>query len=280
MSEKEKPKLKKHVGAIAISNRDISLLQRKLFNVLLLNAMESLEDENGLYSISLSRLASMIRFESNHIKHLKDSIGSLVSTKVEWNLLDEKNRAIWGMASMLPSVQISNGILEYAFASHLKKYLINPEIYAYIKLSTQNLLSSKYSLILYELCTRYKGVKSTGPIKVEDLKKILGIDQMKTFEVFAKIKDKILKPSIDEISRKTDIRVTCELEKAGKRVYQVKFKIEENKDFKPVADPMHQLSLIEPKPTSEDYIQPSRIEKELYSQIALKEIRARKVDNP
>ena len=81
----------KHIAAIHISN-SISLLERKVSNVLLRHAWERLETSE-IHTINIGDLADAVGFDSNDTEILKDALRSLVGTTIEWNILgqDKKN---------------------------------------------------------------------------------------------------------------------------------------------------------------------------------------------
>ena len=81
------PILKKHVGLIHCENK-LSLLQRKICNILLFNALDKMQDE--IHQISIKQLCTLIDYKSNDVSLIKKSLKRLMSTIMEWNLLDNK----------------------------------------------------------------------------------------------------------------------------------------------------------------------------------------------
>src|SRR3990167_3624764 len=79
--------LKKHVGLIHCENK-LSLMQRKICNILLFNALDNINDKE-IHELSLRKLCSLIGFNSNDIQLIKQSIKSLISIVMEWNLLED-----------------------------------------------------------------------------------------------------------------------------------------------------------------------------------------------
>src|SRR3990167_10976647 len=79
--------LKKHVGLIHCENK-LSLMQRKICNILLFNALDHINDKE-IHELSLRKLCSLIGFNSNDIQLIKQSIKSLISIVMEWNLLED-----------------------------------------------------------------------------------------------------------------------------------------------------------------------------------------------
>jgi hypothetical protein len=91
--------VKKNVAAIHVSGK-LTLLQRKLSNVLLLNAYDTLIHQ-GAHTIDAQTLCSMIGYNSNDMETLKQSLRGLVETSAEWDMLDENGQQEWGVSSLL-----------------------------------------------------------------------------------------------------------------------------------------------------------------------------------
>ena len=82
--------VKKHVAAIHVSGK-LTLLQRKLSNVLLLNAYDTLSTKPK-HEIDARTLCLMIGYNSNDMETLKQSLRGLAETVAEWDMLDDKGR--------------------------------------------------------------------------------------------------------------------------------------------------------------------------------------------
>ena len=113
--------------AIQIQSK-ITHLQRRAWNVLLANAYNELPGKD-IHSVSMVELAAKLGFDSKNQEYLKEVLSSLRSCEVEWNLLNKDNKQVWGVASLLASAEIENGICTYGFAPHLRLKLHNPRIY-------------------------------------------------------------------------------------------------------------------------------------------------------
>lgn len=86
--------VKKNVAAIHISGK-LTLLQRKLSNVLLLNAYDALTSA-ATHTIDARTLAMMVGYNSNDFDTLRASLRALAETVAEWDMLDEQGRQEWG----------------------------------------------------------------------------------------------------------------------------------------------------------------------------------------
>ena len=118
----DKTQLKKHVGAIHTRGK-LSLLQRKVANVLLLNAYEDLLKQE-MHSIRIKDLAEVIGFDSKNVEVLKEALRGLTDIKIEWNILDHEGEGEgWGRTSMLAGVTIVSrrGICRYSYYADLRE---------------------------------------------------------------------------------------------------------------------------------------------------------------
>jgi hypothetical protein len=244
MSTNKKPVFKtdviKHSAAIQISN-EVSLLQRKVWNILLAYAFDNLM-VNEEHFIELKDLYSLLEYNSNDINYIKELLKNLVSINVEWNLFGKDGKQQWGVVSLLSEVVISDGILTYSFASGLRKKLYNPSMYAKLSLSLQNKFTSKYSLCLYEIFIDYFDIKrdfgETPWIGIEEFRKLLGLKDNE-YKRYTDLNHYIIKKSINEINLLTDLDINLPFTKKNKRtVCELKFIIrkKDNKQILPLID--------------------------------------------
>jgi plasmid replication initiation protein len=216
----------KHSSAIQIGSKDeITLVQRKAYNVLLACAYDDLP-KKSTHRMPVSDLCRYLNFSSNNTKHLKDALRGLVNTKVEWNILGADRKQTWGVAALLGEVKIENGFCYWEYTSSLRKMLYNPTVYARINLQLQNKIKSKHSLILYENIFYYyraaDGFGETPWIVIANLRKLLGIPDKK-YKQFKIFNNAVIKKAVDEINAKTDLVVTIEYKRANRIVTSVKF---------------------------------------------------------
>ena len=97
--------VKKHVAAIHVSGK-LTLLQRKLSNVLLLNAYDTLISRTR-HQIDARTLCLMIGYNSNDIDTLKQSLKGLAETVAEWDMLDTPHSCCPRSSSISHSATVS-----------------------------------------------------------------------------------------------------------------------------------------------------------------------------
>ncbi|NQY62150.1 MAG: RepB family plasmid replication initiator protein [Alteromonadaceae bacterium] len=208
------------------------MLQRKSFNVLLLNAYDNLLQPGAIHEVELDLFCSVLGYNSKNYTYLKESLQKLQTITVEGDLFDDDGECEeWGSFVLLSEIKINykKRKIFYGFPTSLAKELYNPSIFANLNLSIQGSFNSKYALALYENCVRYMGIGQTGEIDVEILKKLLGVSS-KTYDQFKAFNQKVISPAVKEVNKISDINITKVVTiKEGRNIKRVKFLFESKK---------------------------------------------------
>jgi len=218
--------VKKNVAAIHVSGK-LTLLQRKLSNVLLLNAYDTLVTRHK-HQIDARTLCMMVGYNSNDMDTLKQSLRSLAETTAEWDMLDANGRQEWGVSALLSYAKLSGGVCEYAYSPVLAEKLHDPKVFALINLNIQRRFTSGHALALYENCYRFVRTGSTGWWPIDLFRRLMGVDGSAYYESFKHLNAKIIKPAVAEVNKTSNILITPELHKMGRQVSEVRFLIKEN----------------------------------------------------
>lgn len=221
---------RKNAGAVQIWN-SISVLQRKAFGVLLVNAYEELPDFGIMaHEIPVRVLAHHSGFNSNNTQYLKDALTGLVTTPLQWNIQRVDGREAWAVSATLASARIEDGIVYYAFSPELRRRLYNPEVYAQLDLAVIRAFKSGYALALYENCKLFAGAGETPDFTPNDLRGLLGAGDTAAYDNFGRFMDKVLKPATSEVNRVSELSVEPVLTREARRVTAVKFKIRDSSE--------------------------------------------------
>ena len=212
--------------AIQIQSK-ITHLQRRAWNVLLANAYNELPNTD-IHHVSVSELARKLGYASNDSEHLKETLEALVDCTVEWNILDKDKVEEWGVASLLAEARIKDGICTYAYPPYLRQKLHNPRIYTKLNLRLQNRFTSRYALILWEVCFDYFDTErdqgATPFISIESFRELMGLEKNE-YPVFKVLNRDVIKPAIQEINDLTNYHVEVEQKRFRRRVAELKFRI-------------------------------------------------------
>jgi hypothetical protein len=224
--KEEKQEVVKHSAAIQVEGK-LGLLEEKIFNWLLAHAYDDLPTQE-IHSIRLQDLMRKLEYQSKNDEYLKAAIKRLVSCSLEWNVLNKDNTRRWGVAALLASAEINNGVCTYGFAPHLRPILHHPTMYARICLVLQNRFASKHSLRLWQVLLDYLGAKrnygESPVIPLAAYRKLMGLGKDE-YPKFRDLNQRIIKEPMDEINRLSGFRVTVDYQRQGRKVMVLKFKI-------------------------------------------------------
>lgn len=217
--------VKKNVAAIHVSGK-LTLLQRKLSNVLLLNAYDQLLSSRS-HSVDARTLCVMIGYNSNDMETLKEALRALVETTAEWDMLGDDGDHEWGVSALLASARLRGGVCEYAYSPALAEKLHDPKIFALINLSVQRNFNSGHALALYENCYRFVRTGSTGWWDLQLFRRLMGLEDSEYYHEFKHLNAKVIKPAVAEVNAVSNIRLSAETERRGRGVARIRFLIEE-----------------------------------------------------
>jgi len=220
----------KPTATIHIGN-NLTFIERKLFNLLIWHSQVSrfTVNKEPLMFDELMRLIGLDK--SRNQKVIKDALETLVTSKITWNTLEkDKSKNTWGVCTFLAGAEVRNGKLDYLVNPYLSDKIVSPIVYAKIQLLIQAQFRSKYTLIMYEFIIDELSRKREKTLKVEteleNLRKVLQYDG-----AYRSLNNDVLKPSIKEINEKTDVEVSIDTVKKGRRVVGIVFEINRKEQF-------------------------------------------------
>lgn len=225
--------LRKPVNTLAIVPKSarITSLGRKAYNVLLYEAQDQ-GLEKDVYRVPLDRVVKGVDFDSNDHALIKKHLRAMVSTTVEWQSPTTGEGASWNVSGLLAHARLTKERgqvwVEWSYAINLKQELLEPTVFARLKLEIISQLRSHAGIALYEICTRYKDVGRTSRQHWRWWRPVLS-GQPET-ERTAKLEYRIfkrdtLKPAIAEVSAVTDLEVELVEHKEGRFISEIQFLI-------------------------------------------------------
>lgn len=230
---------------------NLSLLSRKVFNVMMYHAQEMREPGRNspintpaskkYFWIPLSDLARDAAYDSKDVQYLKQQLEDMQNIK----LLMENERQ-WTSERLVSSVTLVNpqGFNKhsgqvwfgYAFPPEVHEQVMAPSAYTRLSIVYQSSLKSGSALALYEICRRY----ATNPSKVTFVQPYehwygvitgnpVSTNSLPEYKYF---KRDTLKPAIAEINTLTDINIELVEHKNGRRVEKLQFRVQQNQQSK------------------------------------------------
>ena len=196
------------------------------------NSSEKLT-ENDVFVIEASDYSSMFSIDKKEsFREMKEAIDSLRGRWVKV-IDDGDNYKSIAWLSMIQS-SISGQSIQIRFTKDIAPYLSQLEG-SFTKYRIKNIrqMSSIYSIRIYELLMRWKDFK-TVTLTVEQIRERLQLTS-KGYSAFGNVKQKIIEPSINEITQLSDIDASYELIKKGKKVDSVRFSFQFKAGMEPKA---------------------------------------------
>lgn len=224
--------------AIQIQSK-ITHLQRRAWNVLLANAYDELPNRD-IHRVSVAELAKSLGFNSRDYDHLKETLEALVDCTVKWNILGKDKKEEWGVASLLAEARIKDGVCTYAYPPYLRTRLYNPRLYTKLNLRLQNQFTSRYALVLWEVCfdyfdlSRHEG--ETPFIPLETFRELMGLDS-DDYPLFKELNRNVIKPAIEEINALTNFHIEIENKRFARKIAELKFRISRLREIPTIQEP-------------------------------------------
>ena len=184
------------------------------------------------HQIHIPSLCILIGYNSKDYKTIKQSLISLISTVIEWNLVDREKaeeEGIWMASSMLSDAKIEGPICTYSYSNRMRELCYYPEFYGRLNMTVLAQFKSTYGIALYENCVRYQNITQTPWFDLSTYRKLMGVENGK-YEVFRDLNKRVIKPSVAEVNNRAAIRVTPEFKKQGRAVIAIRFLINKQTD--------------------------------------------------
>ncbi|RDI36955.1 replication initiation protein [Aquicella lusitana] len=221
--------LKKHVAVIHSSNK-LTLLQRKIANALLFNAYKELQEKDE-HTIHIAKLCEIIGYDSNDHKTIKKSLINLISTVLEWNLIDGErldSEGVWNASSIIAGASIDGAICTYSYSSQMRRLLYRPNIYGRLDMMVQAKFQSTYGLALYENCNRFQDIGQTPWFTLAKFRKLMGVEEGK-YKIFRDFKTRVLDKAVEEVNKYSTLNISPQMRKQNRQVVSIQFLIKKPK---------------------------------------------------
>ena len=225
------PILKKYAGAVHIG-ADLTLYQRRAFNVLLFWAMPEMP-RTTRHEIELDELAWGMGLEraSQRMQRLVENLDKMMEARVVWNLLDDKGEIEeWESATLLPYVKVSRKTRKvvYEFTSAFQDRVYNPSEFAEIALRMQRVFRSEHALALYENTRRFLLQGETPWIPTETFRTLMGVNGKPYYDEYKYLNARLIKPAMEQVNECSDIQLQLKTKRRSRAVVEIKFVVSEN----------------------------------------------------
>lgn len=225
-------------NTLTLAEYNFSLIEQRIM-YLIINQIEKGIDmsedlfRNKTFTIPIKHLG-----ETN-FKRVKEAAKNLMNKKIV--PADDNQR--YEAVVPFPKISVENGgqIEITMFAEVLPLFAELKNGYTQYRLNAALSLRSTYSQRLYEMLCRFKDTGMWKKVKIESLRKKIGLteDQYTQFGMFRK---RVLDRAMKEINEKTDISFTYELHKSHNKYTYVTFYIDYGKVAKQIPKELDKLT--------------------------------------
>jgi len=208
------------------SSNKLTLLQRKIANALLFNAYHALQEKEE-HTIHISTLCDIIGYDSHDHKSIKCALVNLLSTVLEWNLVDGERLdsvGTWNASSIIADASIHGAICTYSYSKRRRQVLYRPNMYGRLDMSVQAKFKSSYGLALYENCNRFQDIGQTPWFDLLKFRKLMGVADNQ-YKIFRDFKTRVLDKAIEEVNQYAAFIISPQLQKQNRRVTSIQFVI-------------------------------------------------------
>ncbi len=226
--------LRKPVNTLAIVPKSarITTLGRKSYNVLLYEAQEQ-GLERAVFRAPLDRVIKGVDFDSNDHALVKKHLRAMVSTTVEWQSPTTGEGNSWNVSGLLAHARLTKERgqvwVEWSYAVNLKQELLQPTVFARLRLEIISQLRSHAGVALYEICTRYKDIGRTARQHWRWWQPVLSgnpTSERSAKQEYRIFKRDTLKPAVAEVNALTDIDVELVEHREGRFIDEIQFHIQ------------------------------------------------------
>ncbi len=217
--------LYKNKDLIEITTNQITKQQLKAFNYIALKARNELKKDSKqmIFYFDYSEIEQAINCSKTNNKQLYEMLDKLVDTKVSL-VKDARN---WASFTLIASARRIEEKLQISLSAPMCDCLLEKN-YTTLDLEIIRNFNSKYTILFYEMCEKYKGI-NFPILAISDFKKFCGVGNKKTYNNFFEIQNRILKPALQELAEKEKIYLDYRLTKKGKAYATIQFYITDKK---------------------------------------------------
>ncbi len=218
----------------------LNLLEARV--ILLLTSMINRNDEE--FTLIRIRVKDFVEFVGvndkdtyKRVQRITDSLGdkSLIVKGVNPETKEVTRLKLQWLASA--EYFEGSGYVELEFSQKLKPFLLQlKDRFTKYQLEYALKLKKSYSIRIYELLKQWEKLKSRT-VEIEELRDNLGLENG-TYQQYGHLKDRVLKPAQQEISKKTDISFNFTEIKKHRKVVMIRFEI--------ITKDINKLELMEP----------------------------------
>jgi len=185
--------------------------------------------DDEIYTVSVQDLQALGVHEKTAYRDLKEAVNRLYERSISLDLDDKLIKMRWVQRIEFTDNQ---GIIALRFSKDILPFISNVKAnFTQYMLSEVSKMQGAYSVRIYELLTQYKSVGERS-IAIDDLRIMLDLGSR--YKTTGNLIAWVIDPSIEEINEQTDLKITAEPQKTGRKFTHIKFTIKQKQKPKKI----------------------------------------------
>lgn len=178
--------------------------------------------DNEIYAVSVQDLQALGVHEKTAYRDLKEAVNRLYERSISLVIDDKLIKMRWVQRIEFTD---NKGIIALRFSKDILPFISNVKAnFTQYMLSEVSKMQGAYSVRVYELLVQYKKTGERS-ISIEDFRFMLDLGTR--YKQFNDLLKRVIQPSIDEINEQTDLKVTAQPQKTGRKFTHIKFTIKQ-----------------------------------------------------
>lgn len=196
---------------------DLNLTEQKII-LYSVSKIDTSKDKFNLIKLEVTEITKLIGTNYDRYSEFKSIANGLMDKKIYFK--DRPNLDVRWLAS---SEYVGEGIIELEFSEKLIPYLLNLKK-KFTRYQLKNIINfqNKHSLRIYELMKQYQNIGKRN-FELEEFKKTLFLENQ--YDRIYDFRRFVLDPAKKEINENTDINISYETIKRGRKIVGLSFKI-------------------------------------------------------
>lgn len=199
--------------------KKLTMNDRRIYNMLIDNAWDTITED---------RTHEISKQELGHSKHksydrIGESIERLMGAMAKVRIKQDGEMAFLRVQLLGPNTEQTrkDGVISYTFSRQLRDIIRDSQIFARLQREVMYQLTSKYSLVLYEMIQKRGNQRfiREQAFEVDELRDILV--QPGRLTSWINFRNKALDPAIREVSAMSDYTVSYDVRKQGRKITHV-----------------------------------------------------------
>lgn len=232
----------KHNELVQNTKFDMSVQEQKII-LRLIQMIKPTDTEFHIYELDLKEFCEFCGLSTKSGQHYIQLRNSIMNIKRKSFWLYNADTEKWTTVDWISKVEIEkrSGIVRIKLDDDLKPYLLQLKSdFTQYEMINILAMTSKYSIRIYELLKSCQ-FKKTITYDLEELKIMLNCQNYKQI---TDIKRNIINPSIAEINRYSDLKISIIYIKKGRKITAIQFSIDQKSDFeREVAERASKISM-------------------------------------